>query len=95
MSGPGYSHDGLHIILWEKRTGGGTVRIQQAKFCDELRITRYTLNRIMRAGEMAGRWRSLTKSRGSTVKTYVVTDPAVWFAEHAEDETEDENGDDD
>ncbi len=91
MSGPGLNHDGLHILLWEKRTGAGTVRIQQSKWCDDLRITRYTLNRILKAGELAGRWRSLTKSRGSTIKTYVVTDPEVWFAEHEGENDNDED----
>lgn len=94
MSGPGLSHDGLHVLLWEKRTGSGTVRIQQTRYCEDLQITRYTLNRVLKTMELAGRIRSLTKGRGSTIKTYVVSDPAAWFAEHAEDET-DEDGDTD
>ncbi len=78
---PPLSHDGLHIILWEKRTGAGTVRIQQNALCGELMITKYTLNRALKAMELSGRIRPLTKSLGATVRTYEIMDPERYFAE--------------
>lgn len=75
---PALSHDGLHALLWNERVDG-TVRIQQNLWCERLLVSRYTLNRVLKAMEVEGRIRSLTASLGATVKTYEVADPGEWF----------------
>lgn len=73
----GVSRDGLHYLLWHRRTANNTIHVVQQDLAVELLISRYSLNRVMRQMEVEGRVRDLTGS-GATSKTYEIVDPESW-----------------
>ncbi len=72
--------NGLHALLWSRRSRMDTLVIDQGTLADELTITKFAVNRILKEFEQDERLRSLSASRGHT-KTYQVFDPRPWIAE--------------
>lgn len=74
----GLDRAGVHALLWGDRMGNGTVRIVQNDFCEDLLVTKFTLNRVLKRMEEEGRIECLTQGKGATVRTYRIIDPAAW-----------------
>lgn len=52
---PGIWREGLHEMLWLQRTAGDLVEINQVELADQLCVTKYTVNRVLKELVDAGR----------------------------------------
>lgn len=70
--------DGLHWLLWYRRTGEATIQINQRQLAAELMLTAPTMNKIIRKMILAGRLSKLAGPRGSAYQTFEIVDPDTW-----------------
>lgn len=75
MPNVGIDRHALHQYLYTKADPSGRLRILQVEFADEIGCTKYTLNRLLKELETAGRIRRVSRRR-ATNGLYKINDPA-------------------
>lgn len=75
--------DALHRVLWRRTDRFGRIQFVHQEMAESLRISTYHFSRIMKEGELLGRWTTVNVGKNSR-KTYEVVDPAEWTRLYAE-----------
>lgn len=79
----GVHRGGLHVLLWQRRTASGGLRVVQKQLAGELGVSKWSMSRILARMAEEGRLVPLPGS-GNSSTTYDVVDPAEWAATHGD-----------
>lgn len=75
----------LHFVLWQRRTGDGTLQFDMSELGGELQVTKYTVSRVVNAMLREGRLLLMNPdAKSGKDRTYVVEDPARFPDEDVE-----------
>lgn len=73
--------DGLHQLLFD-RADGAPLRVDQGRLADELCVSKFVINRTLKAMCAEGRIVQETVVKGPRSRVFEVTDPAEWLDTH-------------
>lgn len=77
MANPGLDREALHLFLFERTDDKDIIRIVQKELADDLGVTPFTMNRVIKEFCQEGRLKTVTTSNHN-IQSYVVCEPAAW-----------------